>query len=136
MKKIILTSALALLCSTGHTENWVKITQSPDGSVTQHLDMDSIENNAGLVDMHHVLEFKAAKLRRVNGKPYTSQKIHTEIDCSTRAMRKVSTTWTAGSLGKGEVLQEDKPQAVWLINQFDELTQPLWKIACAEWEKN
>lgn len=129
--------AIALLSLTGvsYAENWVSITQSTKTGITQYVDVDSIERNLGLVEMWRILEYKPPSLRRVNGKPYTSQKIRTEFDCPSRAMRQASTSWHAGTLASGEVLNQMTIPDVWLIDQFDELTLPLWKMACSDWEE-
>ena len=133
MKKIIFAAALLSLTAHSHAENWVNITQSTKTGVTQYVDVDSIERNLGLVEMWRILEHKPPSLRKVNGKPYTSQKIRTEFDCPSRAMRQVSYTWHAGALATGEVLNQMTVPDVWFIDQFDELTLPLWKMACSDW---
>lgn len=136
MKKILFMAVLVLSSSFAQAENWVVITKSPDGGVTQYLDLDSVEHYSGLVEMWRIFEYKAPYLRQVNRKSYTSQKVHTAFDCTGRAMRQISFTWNEGSMGTGEVLYEVKEPDVWLIDQFDEFTLPLWEIACGDWEKN
>ncbi len=110
-------------------ENWVEITSSPDGGVKQYLDIDSIERNLGSVVMWRVFEYQSPYMRRVNQKAYKSQRIQTEFDCQSRAMRQVYFAWHGGSLGKGE-LHHEGSSAEWEIDSFDEFTEPLWKMAC------
>ena len=110
-------------------ENWVEITSSPDGGVKQYLDIDSIERNLGSVVMWRVFEYQAPYMRQVNQKTYKSQRIQTEFDCSSRAMRQVYFAWHGGSLGKGERHYEGS-SAEWEIDSFNEFTEPLWKMAC------
>ena len=50
-------------------------------------------------------------------------------------MHQVSYTWYAGSMASGEVLKEMALPDDWLIDQFDEFTLPLWKMACSDWEE-
>ncbi|MCE2871330.1 MAG: hypothetical protein LW714_07970 [Oxalobacteraceae bacterium] len=135
MKKIVFTLTLFLLSTMAHAENWVIITQSSKTGITQYVDIDSIERNLGLVELWRIVEYKAPSLREVNKKPYTSQKIRTEFDCPSRAMHQVSYTWYAGSMASGEVLKEMTLADDWLIDQFDEFTLPLWKMACSDWEE-
>ena len=87
------------------------------------------------MELWRIVEYKAPSLREVNKKPYTSQKIRTEFDCPSRAMYQVSYTWYAGSMASGEVLKEMTFPDDWLIDQFDEFTFPLWKMACSDWEE-
>ena len=135
MKKISVTIALLLLATLAHAENWVVITQSTKTGVTQYVDVDSIERNLGLIEMWRIFEHKPPSLRKMNGKPLTSQKIRTEFDCPSRAMREVSYTWYAGSMATGDIVNQMTIPDVWLIDQFDEFTLPLWKMACSDWEE-
>lgn len=134
MKNIIFTLTLMLLSTMACAENWVIINQSAKTGITQYVDIDSIERNLGLVEMWRIFEHKAPSLREVNKKPYTSQKIRTEFDCPSHAMHQVSYTWHTGALASGEVLKEVTLPGDWLIDQFDEFTLPLWKMACSDWE--
>lgn len=135
MKKISLTIVFLLLTTLAHADNWVIITQSTKTGVTQYVDVDSIERNLGLVEMWRIFEHKPPSLRKANGKPLTSQKIRTEFDCPSRAMRQVSYTWYAGSMASGDIVNQMTVPDVWLIDQFDEFTLPLWKMACSDWEE-
>lgn len=135
MKKISLMIALLLLTTLTQAENWVIITQSSKTGMTQYVDVDSIERNLGLVEMWRIVEHKAPSLRKMNGKPLTSQKIRTEFDCPSRAMRQVSYTWYAGAMATGEIINQMTVPDIWLIDQFDEFTLPLWKMACSDWEE-
>ena len=135
MKKISFTIVLLLLTTFAHADNWVIITQSTKTGVTQYVDVDSIERNLGLVEMWRIFEHKAPSLRKMNGKPLTSQKIRTEFDCPSRAMREVSYAWYAGPMATGERVKEMTIPDSWLIDQFDEFTLPLWKMACSDWEE-
>ena len=135
MKKISVTIALLLLATLAHAENWVVITQSTKTGVTQYVDVDSIERNLGLIEMWRIFEHKPPSLRKMNGKPLTSQKIRTEFDCPSRAMRQVSYTWYAGAMATGDIVNQMTIPDVWLIDQFDEFTLPLWKMACSDWEE-
>ena len=135
MKKISLKIVLLLLTTIAHAENWVVITQSTKTGVTQYVDVDSIERNLGLIELWRIFEHKPPALSKVNGKPLTSQKIRTEFDCPSRAMRQVSYTWYAGAMATGEIVNQVTIPDVWLIDQFDEFTLPLWKMACSDWEE-
>ena len=135
MKKISFTIVLLLLTTFAHADNWVIITQSTKTGVTQYVDVDSIERNLGLVEMWRIFEHKPPSLRQANGKPLTSQKIRTEFDCPSRAMRQVSYTWYAGSMASGDIVNQMTVPDVWLIDKFDEFTLPLWKMACSDWEE-
>lgn len=135
MKKISFTIVLLLLTTFAHADNWVIITQSTKTGVTQYVDVDTIERNLGLVEMWRIFEHKPPSLRKANGKPLTSQKIRTEFDCPSRAMRQVSYTWYAGSMASGDIVNQMTVPDVWLIDQFDEFTLPLWKMACSDWEE-
>jgi hypothetical protein len=135
VKKISLTIVLLVLTTLAHADNWVIITQSTKTGVTQYVDVDSIERNLGLVEMWRIFEHKPPSLRKANGKPLTSQKIRTEFDCPSRAMRQVSYTWYAGAMATGDIVNQMTIPDVWLIDQFDEFTLPLWKMACSDWEE-
>jgi hypothetical protein len=135
VKKISVTIALLLLATLAHAENWVVITQSTKTGVTQYVDVDSIERNLGLIEMWRIFEHKPPSLRKMNGKPLTSKKIRTEFDCPSRAMRQVSYTWYAGAMATGDIVNQMTIPDVWLIDQFDEFTLPLWKMACSDWEE-
>jgi hypothetical protein len=135
VKKISFTIVLLLLTTFAHADNWVIITQSTKTGVTQYVDVDSIERNLGLVEMWRIFEHKPPSLRQANGKPLTSQKIRTEFDCPSRAMRQVSYTWYAGSMASGDIVNQMTVPDVWLIDKFDEFTLPLWKMACSDWEE-
>lgn len=126
---LIVAMMSALVCLPAWAENWVEITSSPDGGVKQYLDIDSIERHLGSVTMWRVFDYQPPYMRRVNRKVYRSQRIQTEIDCDSRAMRQVYFAWHGGAMGKGEI--HDKGSAIdWEIDSFDEFTQPLWKMAC------
>jgi len=112
-----------------HAENWVEITSSPDGGVKQYLDIDSIERNLGSVVLWRVFDYQPPYMRRVNGNPYRSQRVQTEFDCDSRAMRQKYVAWHGEPMGKGPVFNEDSA-IEWEIDAFDEFTLPLWKMAC------
>ncbi len=135
MKHLLMLIFLAALGHAAQAENWVEITSSPDGGVKQFLDIDSIERNSGSVEMWRVFDYKAPYLRQVNRKPYSSQRVHTEFDCPGRAMRQVYFAWHAEPMGKGELLYQSEYPEIWEIDSFDEFTKPLWKIACAEFDR-
>jgi hypothetical protein len=50
-------------------------------------------------------------------------------------MRQASYTWYAGAMATGEIVNQVTVPDVWLIDQFDEFTLPLWKMACSDWEE-
>lgn len=132
MKKFvcaITTALLAITTLTVHAENWVEITSSPDGGVKQYLDIDSIERNLGSVVLWRVFDYQPPYMRRVNGNPYRSQRVQTEFDCDSRAMRQKYVAWHGEPMGKGPVFNEDSA-IEWEIDAFDEFTLPLWKMAC------
>ena len=132
MKKFvcaITTALLAITTLTVHAENWVEITSSPDGGVKQYLDIDSIERNLGSVVLWRVFDYQPPYMRRVNGNAYRSQRVQTEFDCNSRAMRQKYVAWHGEPMGKGPVFNEDSA-IEWEIDAFDEFTLPLWKMAC------
>jgi hypothetical protein len=38
-------------------------------------------------------------------------------------------------MATGEIVNQVTIPDVWLIDQFDEFTLPLWKMACSDWEE-
>jgi len=135
VKKISLSFVLLLLMTVAHADNWVIISQSAKTGITQYVDVDSIERNLGLVEMWRIFEHKPPSLRKMNSKLLTSQKIRTEFDCPSHAMRQVSYTWYSGTMASGDIVNQMTVPDVWLIDQFDEFTLPLWKMACSDWEE-
>lgn len=129
MKKLI-CSAVVVLCGTAHAENLVRTWQSPDGGVTQYVDMDNIARNGDLVEIGRVFDYKAPYVRKVNRKPYTSQRVLTEFDCESGAMRQLHFTWHSEEQGTGEKLYESSEAEQWEFAKLDSFTAPLWKIAC------
>lgn len=120
---------MSLTVLPAQAENWVEITSSADGGIKQYLDADSIDRNLGSVVMSRVFEYQSPYMRRVNQKSYRSQRIQTEFDCQSRAMRQVHFSWHEESMGKGPAHHEGS-STEWLIDSFDEFTEPLWKMAC------
>jgi hypothetical protein len=135
LKHLTLLALTSLLSCGVQAANWVEISSNTDGGVKQYLDIDRIERNLGLVELWRVFDYQSPYQRQVDGKPYASQLVHTEIDCPSRAMRQVSFAWYAGPMGKGEALQEVNEPNTWEIDSFDEFTRPLWKIACGEFDR-
>jgi hypothetical protein len=135
LKHLTMLALTSLLSFGAHAANWVEISSNADGGVKQYLDIDRIERNLGLVELWRVFDYQSPYQRQVDGKPYASQLVHTEIDCPSRAMRQVSFAWYAGPMGKGEALQEVNEPNTWEIDSFDEFTRPLWKIACGEFDR-
>ncbi len=132
MNKFICAITAALITMTAlptHAENWVEITSSPDGGVKQYLDIDSIERNLGSVVLWRVFDYQPPYMRRVNGNPYRSQRVQTEFDCDSRAMRQKYFAWHGEPMGKGPLHYEGSATE-WEIDSFDEFTLPLWKMAC------
>ena len=132
MKKIFYLIAIALITMTAqstHAENWVEITSSPDGGVKQYLDVDSLERNLGSVVLWRVFDYQPPYMRRVNGNAYRSQRVQTEFDCDSRAMRQKYFAWHGEYKGKGPLYYEGSVTE-WEIDSFDEFTLPLWKMAC------
>lgn len=132
MNKFIcaITAALiTMMALPAHAENWVEITSSPDGGVKQYLDVDSIERNLGSVVLWRVFDYQPPYMRRVNGKSYRSQRVQTEFDCDSRAMRQKYFAWHGEPMGKGSLYYEGSATE-WEIDSFDEFTLPLWKMAC------
>ena len=132
MKKILYVIASALITITtlpAQAENWVEIAASSDGSIKEYLDVDSIERHLGSVTLWRVFEYQPPHIRKVNGKASRSQRIQTEFECDSRAMRQKYFAWYSESMGKGAILEEDSI-VEWEIDSFDEFTLPLWKMAC------
>lgn len=125
--------ALTLLAFSGllHAEQLIVTWQSSDGGVTQSLDIDAIERNGDLVEMWRVFDYKAPYVRYVNTKPYTSQRVHTEFDCESMALRQLSYSWHTDTAGKGELLAENTEPELWEFGNKDAFITPLWKIACS-----
>jgi len=130
MFKSLCALALATLCSIAHAEQMVLITRSPDQGVAQYLDIDNIVRNGDLVEMWRVFDYKAPYVRKVNRKPYTSQRVLTEFDCESMALRQLQFSWHAEAMGSGEILSETTEPELWEFGNHDEFTGPLWKIAC------
>jgi hypothetical protein len=126
---LITTALLAITTLTAQAENWVEITSSPDGGVKQYLDVDSIERHLGTVVLWRVFDYQPPYMRRVNGKAYRSQRVQTEFECDSRAMRQKYFAWHDEPMGKGPIHHEDSA-IEWEIDSFDEFTLPLWKMAC------
>jgi hypothetical protein len=126
---LMVAAVIGLTTLSAQAENWVEITSSPDGGIKQYLDIDSIDRNLGSVVMWRVFDYQSPYMRQVNQKAYKSQRIQTEFDCQSRAMRQVYFAWHEESLGKGKI-HEDGSSAEWEIDSFDEFTEPLWKMAC------
>lgn len=126
---LMVAAMIGLTTLSAQAENWVEITSSPDGGIKQYLDIDSIDRNLGSVVMWRVFEYQSPYMRQVNQKAYKSQRIQTEFDCQSRAMRQVYFAWHQESLGKGKIHDEGS-SAEWEIDSFDEFTEPLWKMAC------
>lgn len=131
MKKTVCGFALLALSGLLHAEQLVQTWKSADGGVTQSLDIDAIERNGDLVEMWRVFDYKAPYLRYVNRKPYTSQRVHTEFDCESMALRQLSSSWHAEAAGKGELLSASTEPDQWEFGNKDAFNLPLWKIACA-----
>ena len=132
MLRLTRASVLLIACALSGpalAENWVEISASADGKVRQYLDIDSIERNLGSVEMWRVLDFTQKPAPEIRGKAYASQRIHLEFDCAARSMRQSYVGWHAAPGGKGSVLSEGA-DSEWQIDAFDELTLPLWTIAC------
>ena len=126
----VITAALIMMTTlSARAENWVEITSSPDGGVKQYLDVDSIERNLGSVVLWRVFDYQPPYMRRVNGKAYRSQRVQTEFDCDSRAMRQKYFAWHGEPMGKGPLYYEGSVTE-WEIDSFDEFTLPLWKMAC------
>ena len=125
-------SFFVLLALSGmlHAEQLVLIWQSPDEGVAQYLDIDNIIYNGDLVEMSRVFNYKPPYLRKVDKNPYASQKILTEFDCESLALRQLSAKWFSGEMGTGTVLNESNDPELWEFGNIDEFTAPLWKIAC------
>ncbi len=135
MKQLTVLALAGLLSCAAQAANWVEISSSADGGVKQYLDVDRIERNLGLVEMWRVFDYQPPYQRQVDRRPYASQRVHTEFDCPSRAMRQVAFSWHAGPMGTGDLLQEVKESEAWEIDSFDEFTLPLWKIACGEFDR-
>lgn len=135
MKHLTALALASLFACGAQAANWVEISASADGGVKQYLDIDRIERNLGLVDVWRVLDYQPSHQHKVESKSYASQVVHTEFDCPSRAMRQVSHAWHAGPMGNGEVVQEVATADTWEIDSFDELTRPIWKIACGEFDR-
>lgn len=118
----------ALMCTGAHAEQWVEVGSRADG-VAQYLDLDSIERNLGLVEMDRVIDYPAQQ-QTTGGRRFASQRIHTEFDCSSRAMRQARVEWHADRKGTGTLVEENRVPDDWTIDQFDDFTAPLWQVAC------
>ncbi len=126
---LLVFGALSALSDTVLAENWVQISTSADGKIQQYLDIDSIERNLGSVEMWRVLDYSQKPAPEIRGKAYASQRIHLEFDCAARSMRQTYIGWHTAPGGKGTLLNEGA-DSEWQIDSFDELTLPLWKVAC------
>jgi hypothetical protein len=130
MKKTVCAFTLLALSGLLHAEQLIVTWKSADSGVTHSLDIDNIDRNGDLVEMWRVIDYKAPYLRYVNQKPYTSQRVHTEFDCESMALRQLSYSWHEEAGGKGELLSEIKEADQWEFGNQDEFITPLWKIAC------
>ena len=130
MKKIISIISLMACSTVAQAEQLVLIWQSPDRGVSQYVDMDDIARNGDLVEMWRVFNYKPPYLRSVNRVPYTSQRVRTEFDCESMALRQIYASWHAEDSGKGAPLVETSEPELWEFSSNNEFTGPLWKIAC------
>lgn len=134
MKQLTIFAFVSVLATTASAENWVQISSSVEGGARQYVDLDRIERHLGAVDLWRVLDYPAPQ-REIDSKPFVSQLVHTEFDCPARAMRQVSRSWHAEPMGKGPLVHEVRDAALWEIDSIDESSQPLWDIACGEFER-
>lgn len=130
MIKSLCAIALATLCGVVHAEQMVLITRLPDEGVAHYLDIDNVMRNGDLVEMSRIFDYKASHVRTVNNKPYTSQRVRTEFDCESMALRQLQSSWHAEPMGKGDTLEEITEPELWEFGNNDQFTNPLWKMAC------
>ncbi len=135
MKRFAMLALAALLGPTAQAAHWVEISSTPDGSVRQYLDLDSMERNLGLVELDRMFNYQPPRGREADGKPYASEVVHTEFDCPSHATRQVSMARHAEAMGKGDLVQQNSEPSLWDIDNFDEFTQPVWKIACRDFQR-
>ncbi len=135
MKHFITLALASLITSSAHSANWVEISSHADGGVRQYLDLDTMERNLGSVELSRVIDYQPAHRREIDRKAYASELVRTEFDCPSRAVRRVAVTAHAGPMAQGAVVHENKESSLWEIDSFDEFTAPLWKIACAEFDR-
>lgn len=130
MIKSLCAIALATLCGVAHAEQMVLVNRSPDKGVAQYLDIDNVMRNGDLVEMSRIFDHKASHVRKVNNKLYTSQRVRTEFDCESMALRQLRSSWHTEPMGNGETLEENNEPELWEFGNNDHFTYPLWKIAC------
>ena len=130
MTKRALLLLLMFVFEIAHAEELVQIWQSPDKGVTHYLELESIQRNNELVVMSRIVNYLPPYLRRVNRRPYSSQRIITEFDCKKMQLRQLSAHWHEGEMGSGAVLNKENQPDIWEAATHDAFTTPLWKIAC------
>lgn len=113
-----------------HAEEFILIWQSPDKGVSQFLDASTIQRDGDLVRMSRIFNYLPPYLRRVNRRPYTSQRVVTEFNCKKMQVRQLSADWHEGDMGSGDILNKENQADVWEAVTHDVFTEPLWKIAC------
>jgi hypothetical protein len=130
MSKCCLLLLLIFASAIAHAEELVQIWQSPDKGVTQFLEPWSIQRHGDIVTMTRLFNYLPPYLRRVNRRPYTSQRVITEFDCKKMQLRQLSAHWHEGELGSGAILNQENQPDIWEAASHDAFTGPLWKIAC------
>ncbi|OIQ89743.1 hypothetical protein GALL_283590 [mine drainage metagenome] len=130
MGKAVLMLLLAL--ASGHAAaDWRLVDISNDGTIAAYADPATISKSGYNVKIMTMFNYKRARV--VDGKPYLSYQSLDEYDCSTGAMRSVSSTSYAKSMGEGEVVARDSTaDASFQPFPNDSLASYMWEFACAK----
>lgn len=130
MIKLLYSVVLLTMTGTAQAEQFMQVWQSPDGGVKQYFDKDSVVRHGDLIEIWRIFEYKAASAPKVGRKPYVSQRVLTEFDCESMALRQLYASWHTETAGKGETVYEATEPELWEFGNNTEVIAPLWKIAC------
>jgi hypothetical protein len=110
--------------------DWSRVRVSDDGNATAYMDRSTILKEGGKARMWALLDFRLAKTS--GGETYLSTRQHDEFDCQKRKIRLLRFLLYSGNMANGEVVYESHDIGRWTTFSAGELSEELWKAACAK----
>ena len=132
MTRLILITLLVLSSGTAYAE-WVSV--GSDGKLTIYVDPDTIRREGDIVELWELLDFKTIQVEtgRAHWKPrisYLSTMIQYDFDCALERTRARVQEWFSGNMGSDNMVSIDADADNWRLVAPENLSHPLWKIAC------
>lgn len=131
--KTITAWCLAVFSAAAFAD-WVSLSGHPSAAGAKfYVDMAQSQKTATGAQLAHLLDLPVAQLNTY-GKPYLSERMLVEYDCTKRRARSLTLTQYPGNMGKGDPVATFERGAAWALFTLDPVARTMEEVVCGKKE--